>query len=184
MARTRWPPDWEPWPLVQARQNRDGTAGGCQKTWDPADRSFRKTTSGVSRLAGQAGTQATDPTPGPRRTPGSRAGSTHPHPPCRLRLWPRPCRVGSVQCDLRSLSGARASLRKTHTLCTRLTINHHDPRPSGSSAGKRHSRRHLPAAGRGGAAYTGCGCCGEFAQRRGAFPSAYRQQARTRQRPA
>jgi hypothetical protein len=30
------------------------------KTWDPADRSFRKTTSGVSRLAGQAGTQATD----------------------------------------------------------------------------------------------------------------------------
>ncbi len=26
MARTRWPPDWEPWPLAQARQHRDGTA--------------------------------------------------------------------------------------------------------------------------------------------------------------
>jgi hypothetical protein len=78
-------PDWEPWPLVQARQHRDGTAGGCQEPGIPADRSFRKTTSGVSRLAGQAGTQATDPTPTPRQTIGSRAGSTHPHPPCRLR---------------------------------------------------------------------------------------------------
>jgi len=36
MARTRWPPGWEPWPLSQARQHRNGTAGGCQnKTWDP-----------------------------------------------------------------------------------------------------------------------------------------------------
>src|SRR5215472_4778293 len=30
MARTRWPPDWQPWPLAQARQHRDGTTGGCQ----------------------------------------------------------------------------------------------------------------------------------------------------------
>jgi len=30
MARTRWPPDCEPWPLIQTRQNRDGTAGRCQ----------------------------------------------------------------------------------------------------------------------------------------------------------
>jgi hypothetical protein len=84
MARTRWPPDCEPWPLIQTRQTRDGTTGGCPKTWDPADRSFRKTTSGVSRSAGQAGTQATDPTPAPGQTRRSRAGSTHPHPPCRL----------------------------------------------------------------------------------------------------
>src|SRR6266581_7169595 len=73
-----------PWPLAQARQHRDGTAGGCQKNLGPADRSFPKTASGVSRLAGQAGTQATDPTPAPRQTVRSRAGSTHPHPPCRL----------------------------------------------------------------------------------------------------
>ena len=46
------------------------------KTWDPADRSFRKTTSGVSRLAGQAGTQATDPTPAPLQNRVSQAGST------------------------------------------------------------------------------------------------------------
>ena len=85
MARTRWPPDCEPWPLIQTRQNRNGTAGGCQKNLGPADRSFRKTTSGVSRLAGQAGTQATDPTPAPRQTQGSRAGNTYPHPPCRFR---------------------------------------------------------------------------------------------------
>ena len=41
----------------------------------PADRSFPKTTSGVSRLAGQAGTQATDPTPKPNQNRGSRAGA-------------------------------------------------------------------------------------------------------------
>jgi hypothetical protein len=35
MARTRWPPGREPWPVAQARQHRDGTAGGCHKTWDP-----------------------------------------------------------------------------------------------------------------------------------------------------
>jgi hypothetical protein len=84
MARIRWPPGREPWPLAQARQHRDGTAGGCQKNLGPADRSFPKTTSGVSRLAGQAGTQATDPTPEPGRIRESRAGNTHPHPPCRL----------------------------------------------------------------------------------------------------
>src|SRR5215469_1999505 len=61
MARTRWPPDWQPWPLAQARQRRDGTAGRCRKNLGPADRSYPKTTSGVSRIEGQAGTQATDP---------------------------------------------------------------------------------------------------------------------------
>jgi len=35
MARTRWPPGREPWPLAQARQHRDGTAGGCQRNLGP-----------------------------------------------------------------------------------------------------------------------------------------------------
>jgi hypothetical protein len=63
MARTRWPSDLEPRPLAQARQIRPAAPVGAKGTWGPADRSFRKTTSGVSRIAGQAGTQATDPTP-------------------------------------------------------------------------------------------------------------------------
>ena len=46
------------------------------KNLGPADKSLPKTTSGVSRLAGQAGTQATDLTPASGQTRGSRAGST------------------------------------------------------------------------------------------------------------
>jgi hypothetical protein len=57
--------------------DQTGNAGGCQKNWDPADRSFRKTTRcGISRLGGQAGTQAPDPTRPKRQDRGSRAGST------------------------------------------------------------------------------------------------------------
>ncbi len=53
----------KPWPLIQARQISPAMPVGARKNWDPADRSFRKTTrSGVSRLGGQAGTQAPDPT--------------------------------------------------------------------------------------------------------------------------
>src|SRR2546430_13515655 len=56
--------------------DQTGNAGGCQKNWDPADRSFRKTTRyGVSRLGGQAGTQAPDPTRPSPQDQGSRAGS-------------------------------------------------------------------------------------------------------------
>src|SRR5213078_2272529 len=46
---------------------------GATKPGIPADRSNRRTTSGVSRIAGQAGTQATDPTPTSGQNPGSRA---------------------------------------------------------------------------------------------------------------
>src|SRR5437762_13820955 len=80
-------------PGLLPRPGSTGTAPpvGAKGTWDPADRSFRKTTSGVSRLAGQAGTQATDPTTETGQTHGSRAGEPqHPHPPCRLRAVPQP----------------------------------------------------------------------------------------------
>src|SRR5271166_3494829 len=66
----------KPWPLIQARQIRPAMPVGARKNWDPADRSFRKTTRcGVSRLGGQAGTQAPDPTLIPPQNRGSRAGS-------------------------------------------------------------------------------------------------------------
>ena len=78
MARTRWPSDpVKPWPLIQARQIRPAAPVGATKAWDPADRSIRRTDpNGVSRLGGQAGTQAPDPTPPPSQSQGSRAGST------------------------------------------------------------------------------------------------------------
>jgi hypothetical protein len=66
----------KPWPLIQARQIRPAAPVGA-RNWDPADRSFRKTTrGGVSRIGGQAGTQAPDPTRPSPQDRGSRAGST------------------------------------------------------------------------------------------------------------
>src|SRR5256885_15831999 len=78
MARTRWPVrPVKPWPLIQARQIRPAAPVGATKAWDPAGRSIRRTDpNGVSRLGGQAGTQAPDPTPPPSQSQGSRAGST------------------------------------------------------------------------------------------------------------
>src|SRR5215471_7523235 len=55
--------------------DQTGNAGGCQRNLGPADRSFRKTTNGVSRLAGQAVTRATDPTRLLSQTSGGRAGA-------------------------------------------------------------------------------------------------------------
>ncbi len=63
--------------------------------YQPADRlwltalsrsSRRTARSDVSRIGGQAGTQCPDPTPVPGQNHGSRAGagSTYPHPPCRI----------------------------------------------------------------------------------------------------
>src|SRR5215813_80809 len=74
----------DPRPLVQARQIGTAPPVGATNNLGPGRQVVRKTTSGVSRLAGQAGTQATDPTPRPGQNPGSRAGTTYPHTPCRL----------------------------------------------------------------------------------------------------
>ena len=106
MARTRWPSDpVKPWPLIQARQIRPAAPVGATKAWDPADRSIRRTDpNGVSRLGGQAGTQAPDPTPPPSQSQGSRAGSTtHTLPADYLRtraepiLRPWACRSSSSE---------------------------------------------------------------------------------------
>src|SRR5947208_17100601 len=52
-------------------------AGGCQIILGPGRRIVRRTArEGVSRFAGQAGTQAPDPTPVLSQDRGSRAGST------------------------------------------------------------------------------------------------------------
>src|SRR6185312_12311177 len=55
MARTRWPSDLGTPASCPGQADQTGSAGGCQRNLGPADRSFPKTTSGVSRLAGQAG---------------------------------------------------------------------------------------------------------------------------------
>src|SRR5439155_16915971 len=67
----------KPWPLIQARQIRPAAPVGATKAWAPAGRSIRRTDpNGVSRLGGQAGTQAPDPTPPPSQSRGRSAGST------------------------------------------------------------------------------------------------------------
>jgi hypothetical protein len=69
--------------------DQTGSAGGCQGWARPTSRS-QDNPNGVGRIGGQAGTQASDPTPVSGQnhvgTPGSgEAGRRHyPHPPCRL----------------------------------------------------------------------------------------------------
>src|SRR6516162_3553269 len=88
MARTRWPSDLGTPASCPGQADQTGCAGGCQKNLGPADRSFPKTTGGVSRLAGQAGTQATDPTPKPNQNRGSRAGALTHILPAEYGGWP------------------------------------------------------------------------------------------------
>src|SRR6266581_4524074 len=65
----------EPRPLAQARQIRPAAPVGARNWARPTDRS-QDSPSGIGRFGGQAGTQASDPTPVPGQNPGSRAGST------------------------------------------------------------------------------------------------------------
>src|SRR6266487_2046651 len=77
MARTRWPSDpVKPRPLAQARQIRPAAPVGATKPGPGRQIVSQDSPSGVSRFGGQAGTQATDPTPPLDRNQGSRAGST------------------------------------------------------------------------------------------------------------
>jgi hypothetical protein len=65
-------------PALLHRTGRSGRhAGGCQINLGPGRRIVSRTArEGVSRFAGQAGTQAPDPTPVLSQDQGSRAGST------------------------------------------------------------------------------------------------------------
>ena len=87
VARTRWPfGPVKPPPLVQAGQIRPAPPVGARKTWDPADRSIRRTTRTASADS--------EVRPGPRPRPYAHTSSNpgkpgrpehYPHPPCRLR---------------------------------------------------------------------------------------------------
>jgi hypothetical protein len=85
MARTRWPPDPGPRPLAQDGQI--GTAPpAVPQNLGPGRRIVSRTArEGISRFGGQAGTQASDPTPAPGQNPASRPRSEdYLHPPCRF----------------------------------------------------------------------------------------------------
>ena len=64
--------------------DRTGSADGCQKLGPGRQIVSQDSPGGVSRFGGQAGTQDPDPTPASGQTTVSRAGSTYPHPSCRL----------------------------------------------------------------------------------------------------
>jgi hypothetical protein len=69
---------------IDAGRERSGCGiAGAAGNLDAAGRSCRKTAGGVSRLAGQAGTQAAGPAPAPGRDHGGRAGYRGRHPACR-----------------------------------------------------------------------------------------------------
>ena len=48
MARTRWPSDLATPASCPGQADQTGSAGGCQKTWGPADRSSRRTARAAS----------------------------------------------------------------------------------------------------------------------------------------
>jgi len=79
----------EPRPLVQAGQIGPAPLAGAIKTLAPGRQIVSQDSpDGVSRIGGQAGTQAPDPTPVPGQNRGSRAGSTiHSLPAEYLRLF-------------------------------------------------------------------------------------------------
>src|SRR6266496_1877662 len=67
----------EPRPLVQDGQIRPAVPAGAIKTWDPADRSFRRTTRAASAESEvRPGPRLPTLTPAPPQNRGSRAGST------------------------------------------------------------------------------------------------------------
>ena len=74
MARTRR--TREPWPLVEAGRIRPAPPVGAGKPGPGRQIVSQDSPSGVSRIGGQAGTQAPDPTPAPPQNRASRAGST------------------------------------------------------------------------------------------------------------
>ena len=65
----------KPRPLAQARQIRPATPVGALKPGPGRQIVSQDSQSSVSRIAGQAGTQVTDPTPPQSQTPGRRAGA-------------------------------------------------------------------------------------------------------------
>src|SRR6476646_2500531 len=76
MARTRWPSDlWTP-ASCTGWADRAGTAGGCLNLGPGRQIVSQDSPDGVSRIGGQAGTQAPDPMPVSSQNRGSRAGST------------------------------------------------------------------------------------------------------------
>jgi len=75
MARTRWPPDLGTLASCPGQADQAGTAGGCHKPGPGRQIVSQDSQGGVSRLAGQAGTQATDPTPPLSQNLGGRAGA-------------------------------------------------------------------------------------------------------------
>jgi hypothetical protein len=84
MARTRWPSDPRNPGLFPGQADQTGSAGGCQKTWDPAGRSFRRTARAASADSEvRPGPGPSDPTPASSPS-GKPRQEHHPHSPCRI----------------------------------------------------------------------------------------------------
>jgi hypothetical protein len=97
MARTRWPPDLATPASCPGQADQTGSAGGCQKNLGPAGRSFPKTTSGVSRLAGQAGPRPPTLRPDQSKTRRQGRSTIHILPADYARLLIGESDVGTVQ---------------------------------------------------------------------------------------
>jgi hypothetical protein len=96
----------EPPPLDQAGQIRPVPPAGAVNLGPGRRIVSQDSPDGVSRLGGQAGTQAPDPTPVLGQDRGSLAGSTYPQSPCRL---------GAARCVWAEMDVERRSTRSEWT---------------------------------------------------------------------
>src|SRR6266487_3863847 len=76
MARTAGRRTCETLASDPGQADQTGSAGGARKPGPGRQIVSQDSPSGISRIGGQAGTQAPDPMPAPPQNRGSRAGST------------------------------------------------------------------------------------------------------------
>ena len=85
MARTRWPPGPVNPGLFPGQADQTGSAGGCLKTWGPADRSISRQPERRRPIRRSGRDPGLRPYARTRPKPPKQGRKHNPHPPCRFR---------------------------------------------------------------------------------------------------
>jgi hypothetical protein len=127
MARTRWPSDLGNPGLKPGWADQTGSAGGCRKTWDPADRSL----AGQPQWRQPIRKSGRDPGPGPyahtTAKPRKQGQRHYPHSPCRLS--PRRSWLGNHLRPRGASDSAHSAPRTPRRLRPRTSRHHLAARP-------------------------------------------------------
>jgi hypothetical protein len=153
MARTRWPSDPVNPGLLPRPGRSDRQRRRVPENLGPGRQIVSQDSpSGVSRIGGQAGTQAPDPTPAPSPNHGSRAGSTIHSLPAEYSLVSS--LAVSALCGRKSASKCRTPTRRMRILLISVSSVR---QASPCTEPGMHSRGGLPrGAGKVSGARSGC----------------------------